>query len=65
MLDTAGKVLEKIIKPRLQSAIQAAGGLFDRQYRFRPGLSTVDVVRSVTNIADRHNSAIISPVRST
>ena len=49
MLDTAGKVLEKIIRPRLQSAIQAAGGLSDRQYGFRLGLSTIDAIRTVVN----------------
>ena len=53
MLDTAGKVLEKIIRPRLQSAIQAAGGISDRQYGFRPGLSTIDAVRTVVNIAEQ------------
>ena len=44
MLDTAGKVLEKIIRPRLQSAIQTAGCLSDRQYGFRPVFSTIVVV---------------------
>ena len=53
MLDTVGKVLEKIIRPRLQSAIQAAGGLSDRQYGFRPGLSTIDAIRAVFNIAEQ------------
>ena len=53
LLDTAGKVLEKIIRSRLQSAIQAAGGLSDRQYGFRPGLSTIDAVRTVVNIAEQ------------
>ena len=53
MLDTAGKVLEKIIRPRLQSAIQAAGGLSDRQYGFRSGLSMIDAVRTVANIAEQ------------
>ena len=53
MLDTAGKLLEKIIRPRLQSAIQAAGGLSDRQYGFRPGLSKTEAVRTVANIAEQ------------
>ena len=53
MLDTARKVLEKITRPRLQSAIQAAGGLSDRQYGFRPGLSTIDAVRTVVKIAEQ------------
>ena len=53
MLDTAGKILEKIIRLRLQSAIQAVGGLSDRQYGFRRGLSTIDAVRTVVNIAEQ------------
>ena len=53
MLDMGGKVLEKIIRPRLQSAVQAAGGLSDRQFGFRPGRSTIDAVRTVFNIAEQ------------
>ena len=53
MLDIAGKVLEKTIRPRLQSAVQAAGGLSDRQFGFRPGRSTIDAVRTVVNIAEQ------------
>ena len=52
MLDTAGKLLEKNLRPRLQSAIQAAGGLSDRQYGFRPGLSAIDAVKTIPNIAE-------------
>lgn len=51
MLDTAGKLFERMIKPRISAAINNAGGLSDRQYGFRPGRSTIgavqDVVRSV------------------
>ena len=53
MLGTAEKVLEKIIRPRLQSAIQAAGSLSDRQYGSRPGLSTIDPIRTVVNITEQ------------
>ena len=53
MLDIAGKVLEKIIRPRLQSAVQTAGELSDRQFGFRPGHSTIDDVRTVINIAEQ------------
>lgn len=35
MLDAAGKVLEKLLKPRLLSAIEDAGGLSPKQYGFR------------------------------
>ena len=45
MLDTAGKLLEKLLKPRLQAAIIAAGDLAQRQYGFRRGKSTIDAVQ--------------------
>lgn len=47
MLDTAGKLLEKMLKPRLHQALEEGGGLADRQFGFRPGRSTVDAVREV------------------
>ena len=53
MLDIAGKVLEKIIRPRLESVVQAAGGLSNRQFGFKPGHSTIDAVRTVINIAEQ------------
>ncbi|KAH8375738.1 hypothetical protein KR093_008377, partial [Drosophila rubida] len=36
MLDTAGKLLERLLKPRLSTAIEKAGGLSNRQHGFRP-----------------------------
>lgn len=47
MLDTAGKVFEKLIKPRLVGAIEEAGGLSKRQYGFRPGRSTLGALDEV------------------
>ena len=47
MLDTAGKVLEKLIKPRLLQAIKDSGDLSDRQYGFRKGRSTVDAINTL------------------
>ena len=47
MLDAAGKLLEKLIKPRLQSAVQEAGDLSNRQFGFRKGRSTVDAIQMV------------------
>lgn len=47
MLDTAGKVLEKLLQPRLLSAVRAAGDLSDRQYGFRRGRSTIDAIQEV------------------
>lgn len=47
MLNTAGKVLEKLLQPRLLSAIREAGDLSERQYGFRRGRSTIDAVQEV------------------
>ncbi|KAH8266988.1 hypothetical protein KR026_011889, partial [Drosophila bipectinata] len=40
LLDTVGKVLEKILATRLQAAISRKGGLTEEQYGFRKGKST-------------------------
>ena len=58
MLDSAGKLLEKLIKPRLQEAIKAAGDLSDRQHGFRRGRSCIDAIRQVVSralLADQTN----------
>lgn len=52
MLDTAGKVLEKLIRPRLQAAVENSGGLSNRQFGFRRGKSTNDAVAVVKNTFD-------------
>lgn len=52
MLDTAGKLLEKLIKPRLQKAIKAAGDFSDHQYGFRKGRSTIDAIQEVVTLAN-------------
>ena len=51
MLDTAGKLLEKLVRPRLQAAIRAAGDLSERQYGFRTGRSTIDAIQEVVKAA--------------
>lgn len=51
MLDAAGKLLEKLLKPRLLLAVEEAGGLSDNQYGFRRGRSTIDAARQVMNTA--------------
>ena len=60
LLDTAGKVLERLIKPRLSRAIEEAGGLSNRQYGFRAGKSTIcaleEVMESV-KVAQEGNSS--------
>ncbi|CAK9829547.1 hypothetical protein ANTRET_LOCUS6865 [Anthophora retusa] len=53
MLDTAGKLLEKMVRPRLLTAFQAAGDLLDRQFGFRRGRSTVDALRMIIETADK------------
>ncbi|CAK9823296.1 Retrovirus-related Pol polyprotein from type-1 retrotransposable element R1 (Fragment) [Anthophora retusa] len=65
MLDTAEKLLEKIIRPRLLTTFQAAGDLSDRQFGFRRGRFTVDALQMITEAADkaeignRHNWNIV------
>ena len=51
MLDTAGKLLEMLLKIRLKVAIHEAGDLSDSQYGFRNGRSTVDAVQEVVATA--------------
>ncbi len=47
MLDTAGKLLERMLKPRIEEAITTAGGLSPKQYGFRPGKSTLGAIENV------------------
>lgn len=47
MLDTAGKLLEKLLKPRIATAVERAGGLSERQHGFRRGHSTITAVEEV------------------
>ena len=51
MLDTAGKLLEKLVRPRLQAAIKAAGDLSRRQYGFWMGRSAADALEEVVRAA--------------
>ncbi|GJQ70297.1 hypothetical protein Trydic_g22735 [Trypoxylus dichotomus] len=53
MLDTAGKVLERLIRTRLQAVMEDAGGLSPRQYGFRRGRSTADALREVCEAVTR------------
>ncbi|GJQ73175.1 hypothetical protein Trydic_g1799 [Trypoxylus dichotomus] len=58
MLDTAGKVLERLIRTRLQAVMEDAGDLSPRQYGFHRRRSTADVLREVCKAvtrADDHN----------
>lgn len=60
MLDTAGKLLERLIKIRLSAAVDRAGGLSDKQYGFRNKRSTInaieDVIASVQSAQRRRHS---------
>lgn len=47
MLNTGGKLLEKMLKPRICAAIEDAGGLSERQHGFRPGRSTLGAIQDV------------------
>lgn len=51
MIDTFGKLLEKIICKRLQESIEVVEGLSESQYGFRKGRSTIDAIRVVIDIA--------------
>ena len=51
LLDTMGKILERIIYNRLLTCAEARGALSDLQYGFRKGRSTVDAIRRVVDIA--------------
>ena len=45
MLDTAGKVMEKLLKPRLHEAINKVGGLSKNQHGFRQAHPCISAVR--------------------
>lgn len=47
MLDTAGKILERIICDRLEATTESPGGLSDHQYGFRKGRSTINAIENV------------------
>lgn len=51
MLDTAGKLLERIICDRTQEALITDGDLAENQYGFRKSRSTVDAVNLVIDTA--------------
>lgn len=50
MIDTVGKLLEKIICRRLETILER-DGLSDRQFGFRKGRSTVDAMEAVITVA--------------
>ena len=52
MLDTAGKILEKIIQVRLRGCVDSQ--LTDNQYGFRPARSSTDAVEEVKRLVTGH-----------
>ncbi|CAB0029846.1 unnamed protein product [Trichogramma brassicae] len=51
MLDTAGKILERIICDRLEAFTERPGGLLERRYGFRKGRSTMDAIEDIVSTA--------------
>lgn len=51
MIDTSGKLLERIICNRLEEFIVASDGLSKTQYGFRKQMSTIDAIQMVVKIA--------------
>lgn len=51
LLDTAGKLLERILASRLETYTEGARGLSDRQFGFRKARSTVDAIDEVLKTA--------------
>ena len=53
LLDTIGKILERIVCDRLTAAVEIAGDLSDLQFGFRKARSTVEAITLVTSIAQK------------
>lgn len=53
LLDTLGKLLERIILNRLSIYIEGEYGLSRRQFGFRKGRSTLDAIRTVAETAEK------------
>ena len=47
MLDTADKLLERLLKPRISKSAEEAGGLSKRQHGFRAKMSTIGAIQDV------------------
>ena len=55
LMSTVGKTYERLIKVRLERELERTEELYEHQYGFRSGRSTVDAVRKVLEIADNVN----------
>ena len=57
LLDTMGKLLEEITLQRLQGHMARENGLWENQFGFRKGRSTVDAIQAVVDIATKARRA--------
>lgn len=62
LLDSAAKLLEKIIDHRIRRHLDSTNGLSDRQFGFRSGKSTTDAVSLLTSIAQRNGPKCMTGV---
>lgn len=53
LLDSSGKLLERVIKERLEKHLESVGGLHARQFGFRKGCSTIDAIAKVMEVVNR------------
>ena len=60
LLDTMGKLLEELIRQRLQALLVGENGLSENQFEFRKGRSTVDAIQAVINIATNAEKELLS-----
>lgn len=56
LLNTIGKLFERVIKGRLENYLAEANGLSDKQYGFRKGRSTVDAVNKLMETVDKSST---------
>lgn len=52
LLNCLGKAYKQLITARLQKKLKTKGGLSDKQFGFRPRISTVDTVKEVLKFAN-------------
>ena len=60
LIDTMGKLLERLLLQRLEAHIESRGGLSPRQYSFRKGRYTVDAIADAVDIAKKAKRAACS-----
>lgn len=55
MLDTTGKLLEKLIVRRLRNYLDATGAISNNQFGFRRNMSTLDAMAVIREMVKRAN----------